>query len=59
MAMEIARISTKFQFCYSPYLLEGPQILLQEKVIGLTRWGSVKYSLRIAASRIYGSLIFA
>lgn len=25
---EIARISTKFQFCYSPYVLDCPQVLI-------------------------------
>lgn len=38
MAMEIARISTKFQLFYIPYVLEGPWIFLRKKVIGLARW---------------------
>ena len=37
--MEINQFSTKLRFFSSPYVLEGPLILLREKVIGLTRWG--------------------
>lgn len=52
MAMIKTRISTEFQFFYSPRVFEGPQILLMKNVIGLILHSELWWIQRLFVDRI-------